>query len=163
MSPDLIPPILIDVAMSALSGALFCLKIAAVLLPALVLYEVLAPLPVFARIGRAIGPKLSRIGMSPASTVPLAAGTFLGIGYGAGIIIPIAKKRRIDAEELQSLGLFLATCHAIVEDTLLFALIGARGPWEVAGRMAVLVSVRVLLAVGVTAGRTRIRRGRARG
>lgn len=95
--------------------------------------------------------------MSAACTVPLAAGFFLGIAYGAGIIIPISAERRIGPREIQSVGLFLSTCHAIVEDTLLFALVGAAGPLEVLGRMALLASVRIVLAVAITGTYARLR------
>lgn len=132
------------------SGAIFCLKLALLLVPALILYEVCAPLPVFGRIGRRIAPHLGRLGMSPACTVPLAAGFFLGIAYGAGIIIPIAAQRRIGRREIQSLGVFLVTCHAVVEDTLLFGLVGARGPLEVLGRTGILAGARLVLALIVT-------------
>jgi len=138
---------------AALSGALFSLKIAVVLVPALVLYELLAPLPVFGRWGSRLGPWLSRLGMSPPCTVPLVAGLFLGIIYGAGIIIPIAEEKRIGPEELLSLGLFLCTCHAIIEDTLLFALAGSSGPLEIAGRAGLLAGTRLSLAILVLAGR----------
>jgi hypothetical protein len=148
------------VAGAALSGARFTLVIAAFLVPALVLYEMLAPLPVFGRWGRAIGPWLFRLGMSPPCAVPLAAGIFLGIAYGAGVIIPIAEEKKIGPEELHSLGLFLCTCHAIIEDTLLFALVGASGPGEVARRMSVLAGLRILLAVTILAGRQALLRGK---
>ena len=145
---------------AAFTGAIFTLTIATFLVPALVLYDLLAPLPLFARCGRLVGPWLSRLGMSPPCAVPLAAGFFLGIAYGAGIIIPIAEEKRIGPEELHSLGLFLCTCHAIIEDTLLFALVGARGPVEVAWRMATLAGLRLLLALTVLVGRQALLRGR---
>jgi hypothetical protein len=148
---------LLEVLRSAGSGAWFSLKVAALLVPALVLYELLAPLPIFARWGRLLGPRLARLGISPACTVPLAAGFFLGIAYGAGIIITVAEDERIGPREIGSLGLFLCTCHAVVEDTLLFALIGARGPWEVAGRATLLAAVRLALAIGVTGAGARLR------
>ena len=138
---------------SVLSGAIFSLKIAAILVPALVLYDLLAPLPIFGRLGRALGPVLARLGMSPPCTVPLAAGLFLGIAYGAGMILPIAEEKRVGPGEVQSLGLFLCTCHAIIEDTFLFAVVGAGGPREVAVRMLILIGVRLGLAVAVTGGR----------
>jgi len=94
---------------SVLSGAIFSLKIAAILVPALVLYDILAPWPIFARWGRSFGPVLARLGMSPPCTVPLAAGLFLGITYGAGMILPIAEEKRVGAGEVHSLGLFLCT------------------------------------------------------
>ncbi len=138
---------------AALAGAIFSLKVAAILVPALVLYDLLAPLPVFGRWGRALAPALARLGMSPPCTVPLAAGLFLGITYGAGMIIPIAEEKRIGPGELHSLGLFLCTCHAVIEDTFLFAVVGARGVGEVAVRMIILAGVRLALAVIVTRGR----------
>ena len=144
---------------AALSGALFSLKIAAFLVPALVLYDLLAPLPVFARSGRMIGPWLSRFGMSPPCVVPLAAGFFLGIAYGAGVIIPIAEEKKIGPEELHNLGLFLCTCHAVIEDTFLFALVGARGPGEVALRMLLLAGLRLLLALAVLGTRRALAAG----
>jgi len=147
---------------AALSGALFSLRIALVLVPALVLYELLAPLPVFGRWGRRLGPWMSRLGMSAPCTVPLVAGLFLGIIYGAGIIIPIAEEKRIGPEDLLSLGIFLCTCHAIIEDTLLFALAGGAGPLEVAGRAALLAGTRFLLAILVLGGRRALGMGRGK-
>lgn len=41
------------------------------------------------------------------------------------------------------MGLFLATCHAVVEDTLIFVVLGGNG-W-------IMLGVRLLLAVGLTA------------
>ena len=148
------------VAGAAFSGARFTLVVAAFLVPALVLYEMLAPLPIFGRWGRAIGPWLSRFGMSPPCAVPLAAGIFLGIAYGAGVIIPIAEEKKIGPDELHCLGLFLCTCHAIIEDTLLFALVGASGPGEVARRMLLLAGLRILLALAVLGGRQALLRGK---
>ncbi len=145
---------------AALAGAWFSLKIAAILVPAVVLYELLAPRPIFKRWGAWLGPRLSWLGMSPPCTLPLAAGLFLGLTYGAGIIIPISEERGLDAEEIQSVGLFLVNCHAVIEDTLLFALIGARGPGEIVARMALLAGLRLALAIGVTAGRVRLRASR---
>ncbi len=142
---------------ASLAGGIFSLKIAAILVPALILYEVLADRPLFARWGRAIGSRLSRLGMSAAGTVPLTAGVFLGIGYGAGILIAVAEDGRLTRRETGSLFLFLATCHAIIEDTLLFALVGAPGPGEVLKRLAFLIGSRLLLAILVTAGLERLR------
>jgi hypothetical protein len=125
--------------------------------PALVLYEVLADRPLFARWGKTIGPRLSGLGLSAAGTVPLAAGFFLGIAHGAGILISVAGDGRLTRRETRSLFLFLVTCHAVLEDTLLFALIGAPGPGEVLRRTAVLIGARLVLAILVTAGWERLR------
>jgi len=146
---------------AAVAGAWFSLKIAVILVPAVVGYELLAPRPIFKRWGAWLGPRLGRLGMSPPCTLPLAAGLFLGLTYGAGFIIPISEERGLDPEEIQSVGLFLVNCHAVIEDTLLFALIGARGPAEIGLRMALLAGLRLALAIGVTSARVRLRGGPA--
>jgi hypothetical protein len=53
------------------------------------------------------------------------------------------------------MGLFLATCHAVVEDTLIFVVIGGNG-W-------IMLGVRLLIAFGLTAALAWLwRQGRAK-
>ena len=55
----------------------------------------------------------------------LVVGIFLGITYGAGILIEEARSGTIKKEDLFYIGTFLMICHAIIEDTLLFVIFGA--------------------------------------
>jgi hypothetical protein len=55
----------------------------------------------------------------------LIVGIFLGITYGAGILIQEAKNGTIGKDDLFFIGTFLMICHAIIEDTLLFVIFGA--------------------------------------
>jgi hypothetical protein len=55
----------------------------------------------------------------------IIVGIFLGITYGAGILISEAKSGKIKKEDLFYIGTFLMICHAIIEDTLLFVIFGA--------------------------------------
>ncbi len=55
----------------------------------------------------------------------LLVGIFLGITYGAGILIEEAKSGAIKKDDLFYIGTFLMICHAIIEDTLLFVIFGA--------------------------------------
>jgi len=55
----------------------------------------------------------------------LVVGIFLGITYGAGILIDEAKSGAISKADLFYIGTFLMICHAIIEDTLLFVIFGA--------------------------------------
>jgi len=58
---------------------------------------------------------------------PLAVGIIFGISYGAGVLIKTSEDGNIDHRSLMIISVFLAACHAIVEDTLLFVAIGAKG------------------------------------
>ncbi len=55
----------------------------------------------------------------------LTVGIFLGITYGAGILINEVENKRINKEDIFYIGTFLMICHAIIEDTLLFVIFGA--------------------------------------
>jgi len=55
----------------------------------------------------------------------LAVGVFLGITYGAGVLIKEAQNGNLSREDIFFIGTFLMICHAIIEDTLLFVIFGA--------------------------------------
>lgn len=55
----------------------------------------------------------------------LLVGVFLGITYGAGILIKEAKSGTLTKKEIFFIASFLSICHAIIEDTLLFVIFGA--------------------------------------
>ncbi len=133
--------------MEALYPALFgaaklALKLLLIVVPLVTLFEVLRYFPVFRRIGAAVDPLMRGMGLSREAAVPLFTGIFLGIAYGAGIIIRVAQEKRLPRRELFLMGLFLATCHAVVEDTLVFVVIGGNG-W-------LMLGIRVVLAVALT-------------
>ncbi|RMG88197.1 MAG: nucleoside recognition protein [Candidatus Dadabacteria bacterium] len=132
------------------------LQVAAVIVPLTVTFQVLRDRPwVRRRLGPYAG-SLRRIGLGEGAAVGLAAGVFLGIVYGAGILIQESRSGRMSAREIFLLSLFLCTCHAVVEDTLLFAVLGGHGGW--------ILGPRVILAVAGCAllGRLLPARGRTR-
>jgi len=55
----------------------------------------------------------------------LIVGIFLGITYGAGILIKEVESGKINKNDIFYIGTFLMICHAIIEDTLLFVIFGA--------------------------------------
>jgi hypothetical protein len=140
---------------AVLGAAGLALKLLVIIVPLVTLFEVLRYFPVFRRAGRAVDPLMRGMGLSREASVPLFTGIFLGIAYGAGIIIRVAQEKRLPRRELFLMGLFLATCHAVVEDTLIFVVIGGNG-W-------IMLGVRVLLAVVLTGVLARLWAGRAGG
>jgi hypothetical protein len=62
----------------------------------------------------------------------LAVGLIFGLAYGSGVIIQSAKEGEMDTRSLTLVSIFLACCHAVVEDTLLFVAVGANG-WLLLG------------------------------
>ena len=128
----------------ALLGAgKLALKLLVIIVPLVTLFEVFRYWPVFRRIGDAVEPLMRGMGLGREASVPLFTGIFLGIAYGAGIIIRVAQQKRLPRRELFLMGLFLATCHAVVEDTLIFVVIG--------GDAWLILGIRIVLAVLLTA------------
>lgn len=144
-----------SLASSLAGAAILSGKLVLIIVPLVTLFEVLRHHPVFRKAGTAVDPLMRGVGLTRDAAVPLFTGIFLGIAYGAGIIIRVAQERRLPKRELFLMGLFLATCHAVVEDTLIFAVIG--------GSLPVMLGVRILLALLLTALLARLWKERSSG
>jgi len=91
---------------------------------------------------------LTGMGLSPSCGAPLMAGLFLGIAYGAGILIPASREGKLSRGDILRLCLFLCTCHAVPEDTLLFVLVTSHEGLLVAMKLfLILVVIRLTLAI----------------
>ena len=62
----------------------------------------------------------------------IVAGQLLGITYGAGILLREAGRGNLSRENILYIGTFLMICHSIIEDVLLFVLLGANY-WVIIG------------------------------
>ena len=115
----------------------------AVLVPAIIipLMVVLALLTDTRLLDRGVGfiqPVMRRFNLSKRVAFPLLAGLFLGIVFGSGVIISFANDGTLTKRDLILVLVFLGICHSIIEDTLIFAALGAN--WWV------LISCRFVLA-----------------
>ena len=133
-----------------LFGALkLSLRLLLIVVPLLVVFELIRALPFWKRLGNTgkMQVHVRKMGLSPHTLVPLFTGIFLGIAYGAGVIIKISREEALGWADLWLLGLFLATCHAVVEDTLIFVVVGGMGRWIILPRilLACLLSFSLLI------------------
>lgn len=128
------------------NGVILCLEIALVVVPLLYGYELAAAYGVFNRPFTRLRPMLARLGLGVGALVPLIAGLFLGLLYGAGILLALSKEQDLPAQERLALGVFLVTCHAVVEDTAIFALLGGSAFWMLMPRVVLAVGLCLLLA-----------------
>ncbi len=69
----------------------------------------------------------------------ILVGVFLGITYGAGILIKEAQNSNLSKADIFYIGTFLMICHAIIEDTLLFVIFEAN--------LYIIVIFRVIAAI----------------
>jgi hypothetical protein len=115
------------------------IKLLVIIIPLTVSYEFLK---LRAKPDKVMKRERKLIGIPEEGFIPLITGVFVGLTYGAGIIIHAIKHSNLKKNEAFLVLLFLSICHAIVEDTLIFVLIGANGP--------ILVTARFILAFLIT-------------
>ena len=68
---------------------------------------------------------VKKSGKNISKNFSIAVGVFLGITYGAGILIKEAQSSSLTKNDIFYIGTFLMISHAIIEDTLLFVIFGA--------------------------------------
>ncbi len=116
--------------------------IPAILIPLMMVLALLTDANLLDRAVALIAPLMQRLHLSKKAAFPLIAGLLLGIVFGSGVIIACANDGSLTKRDLTLTLVFLAICHSVIEDTLIFTAIGAN--WWV------LLGSRFLLAVLIT-------------
>ena len=119
-------------------GAHIAVLVPAIIIPLMVVLALLADTRLLDRGVGFIQPVMQRLNLSNRVAFPLLAGLFLGIVFGSGVIISWANDGTLTKRDLILVLVFLGICHSIIEDTLIFAALGAN--WWV------LISCRFFLA-----------------
>lgn len=134
---------LIVILKEAILGSLSSVwNIAIIVFPLMIVMEFARKYRVMDVISTGLRPLTRFLGVQRSAAFPLAVGLIFGLAYGSGVIIQSAKEGEIDTRSLTLVSIFLACCHAVVEDTLLFVAVGANG-W-------LLLGLRTLAAFVVT-------------
>ena len=120
---------------SALGSCSLVLQILLILIPVMILLQIINELGIASRLSSVLGRVTRLFAMSDEAAIPLMVGTVFGITYGAGVIIDSSSSGRLTKQECFALGVFLSLCHALIEDTLLFAALGASALILVVGRV----------------------------
>lgn len=133
----------IEVLKEAVFGSLKSVwSIAIIVFPLMIVMEFARKYKVMDVISAGLRPLTRFLGVQRSAAFPLAVGLIFGLAYGSGVIIQSAQEGEIDMRSLTLVSIFLACCHAVVEDTLLFVAVGANG-W-------LLLGLRTLAAFIVT-------------
>ena len=123
-------------------GARIAVLVPAIIIPLMIVLALLTDTRLLDRGVGFIQPVMQRLNLSSMVAFPLLAGLFLGIVFGSGVIISCANDGTLTKRDLILVVVFLGICHSIIEDTLIFAALGAN--WWV------LISCRFVLAALAT-------------
>lgn len=116
--------------------------IAKVVFPLMIAMQIAKDYYILDYLSKFMKPITNFLGMSKESGFPLMVGIVFGLAYGAGVIVQSAKEGNLSHRDLILLSVFLASCHAVFEDVIIFVAIGANG-W-------LILASRILAGVLVT-------------
>jgi len=119
-----------------------------VLIPLMICIELMLAYKVIEALANKMGFFCRILNIGKDALLPLLVGLFLGVTYGAGALAEMNRIRPLPPRDMALLGVFLFSCHGIIETTYLFAIAGAN---------AIFVSVvRLAIAIGITAAAGRL-------
>lgn len=114
-------PILLNGLERAVSGVL---QLAVIVIPLMVIIQIMKDLKWLDLFSRWLAPFTKMLGMKPNASMTLVAGLTIGLAYGAGVMIQAAKEDGVSRKDMTLAFIFLVSCHAVVEDTLIFVPLG---------------------------------------
>ena len=123
------------------SGAMLLLLVL-IIFPIMVFFEYVTYYNLLKRLSSYFERFTRYLTLPPEAAFPLFIGLFIGIFYGSAVIIEYGNRGILGKRDMLLVGIFMALCHSIIEDNLIFAAMGAN--------LFVLFIVRLFLAFLVT-------------
>ena len=95
-----------------------------IVLPLMIIVQYLRDYGYMARFSNGLAPFTKVIGVEPNASMTLVTGLVIGLAYGAGVMIQAVQEDGVSKKDATLVFIFLVACHAVVEDTLIFAPLG---------------------------------------
>lgn len=132
---------------TALNVSISIIKLSMVIIPLMIIMQIMKDNLWLDRLTTILQPIGKRMGIRKAGLFPLLVGILFGISYGSGVILQSVESEEMNDKDKVLVAVFLVLCHAIVEDTMIFAAVGANG--------VILVMTRILFAFILTCATSR--------
>ncbi|MCP8970615.1 nucleoside recognition domain-containing protein [Ectobacillus ponti] len=115
----------LEIAWQGIHTAVFgILQLAMIVLPLMIVMQVLKEVGFLDVFSRWLAPVTRVLGMKENTATTMTAGLIIGLAYGAGVMIQAVKDDGVSKKDLTLAFIFLVACHAVIEDTLIFAPLG---------------------------------------
>jgi len=133
------PSIIVSSIKIAATGIL---QMSIIVIPIMIVIQLLKDINVLQKLSGLLQPFTNVLGLNEKTGITLLAGILFGIAYGAGVIIQTAKEENLSKKDLYLATFFLISCHAVIEDTLIFIPLGIN--------VLYLLLIRMVLACIIT-------------
>ncbi|GAA0499167.1 nucleoside recognition domain-containing protein [Salinibacillus aidingensis] len=100
------------------------LQLAAIVIPLMVVMQWLKEKGYFTVMSNWLAPFTKILGVERNASMTLVTGLTIGLAYGAGLMFQAVQEEGISKKDMTLVLIFLVSCHAVVEDTLVFAPLG---------------------------------------
>lgn len=120
-----------------------------IVVPLVTTFEILSRKKILDKISKKLSSKMKWFDLPGEAAFPLLSGFLMGIVYGAGVLYAFKEKKTLKTRDFTIICTFLSLCHSIIEDTLLFTVIGASFIWIFGFRMILaIVVIKAMLIIG---------------
>jgi hypothetical protein len=133
-------------------------KMFVIVVPIMVVLELFEGSRPFRALVRGWARIVGRLGMTAQTAIPTLVGFLFGLAYGGGVIVRETRRHELGRRQVFLMDVFLSQVHAVIEDSLVFAAVGASLAWVIGFRLVWAVAVTAVL--GAVAGAV-VRRRRA--
>jgi spore maturation protein SpmB len=99
-------------------------QLAVIVIPLMIVMQFFRELGLMNKLSNLFAPGMKLLGMEKNASVTLVAGLVIGLAYGAGVMIQAIKEDGVSKKDMYLALIFLVSCHAVVEDTLVFIPLG---------------------------------------
>ncbi|WP_026909006.1 nucleoside recognition domain-containing protein [Paucisalibacillus globulus] len=114
-----------DITVNGLQTAIIAvIQLAVIVIPLMVIMQFLREKGWLAKLSNGFAPVTKILGMEKNTSMTLVAGLTIGLAYGAGLMIQAIKEDDVSKRDMTLALIFLVSCHAVVEDTLIFIPLG---------------------------------------
>jgi len=98
--------------------------IARVVVPLMIVLEIARENKILDNINHIISRPFKHLGLTEHGAFPVVVAMIFGLTFGSGVILANIREGKLSSQEITIVGTFMAICHALVEDTLIFMVIG---------------------------------------
>lgn len=128
---------ILNVLLTSLKNGIFSvLNLAKIIVPLMLAIEILKDLKLLEKFSKFMSPLTKFLRIKEDASLPLIIGSILGLFFGAGVLFQSVQDGDLDKRSLVIISVFLALCHAVIEDTVIFVPIGASLPLVLSIRVA---------------------------
>lgn len=99
-------------------------QISLIIFPLMIMMQFLRELGFLHKISKLFAPFTKMLGMKENTSFTLVAGMIVGLSMGAGVMIQAVKEDGVSKKDTILALIFLVSCHAVIEDTVVFIPLG---------------------------------------